>query len=249
MIHSKKTVHASHPSTHAPKASSAEAPSASVEAAATPPASLSFADRVTRAVAAIQEAQTLLNLDGMMPSATAVKHSVKFKKGGEPVVQALASLSSTYGVEVPSRPTADMTASLELATQLEPARAAIGLLSSVVDGAYSASRSSSWTTATSLYSMLKKGGQREPKLAAAIAPLQEYFAYRHPLVAEQHPKRSPTAKVEKAQAAAQKKIAKLQAQLAKLQAAVPPATEPTTPTPTTAPAPVPAAGPTNGAPH
>jgi hypothetical protein len=218
-------------STHKP-ASPAATPAA---VAATPPepaapspapAPASFAARVSAAVEAITQAKTLLGLDTSM-SSTQIQRSVKFRKGGEPFIPTLADLSARYGVEVPSRPTADMTASLAKATQLAPARAALGELSKMVDDAYFESRSDTWATATSLYSMLKKGATRQPTLSAALQPLQEYFANRHPSVVAAHPKRSPTKAVDREQAKVAKKIAKLQGQLAALQATTSSATAPT----------------------
>jgi hypothetical protein len=179
----------------------------------------SFAARVLAAVALMQQAKDLLNL-GDPSTATEVSRAVKFRKGGEQHVPVLAGLSRRYGVEVPSRPTADMTAQLEMATELEPARAMITELSTVVDGAYFNARSASWTTAISLYSMLKQGGRREPTLATALSPLQAFFAYRHRSVAEKTPKPSATEKAaDKAQQRVQARIDKLQAQLERLQTA------------------------------
>jgi hypothetical protein len=252
MTNSKKASHKqSHPVTNGAQQQSA--PAVSSATAATPTASTpasaptSFADRVTAAVAAIAQARSLLGLDGDVLSRTEISRAVKFKKGGEQFIPTLANLSAQYGVEVPSRPTADMTASMQRATELEPARAAISALSTIVDGAYFNSRSGTWATATSLYSMLKKGSKRDPKLAAALSPLQEYFASRHPTAVAAHPKNPVAKKATKAQAKLQQKIAKLQAQVEKLQSASPPTTEPAAaPQPQAAP---PAPAPQGGAAH
>jgi hypothetical protein len=253
---SKKSVHTASPATVATTSNAPPAIVAGVptpQTTASPPAPLSFADRVTAAVSAIAQAKSLLSLPDPA-SVTEVKHAVKFKKGGEQYVPTLAVLSARYGVEVPSRPTSDMTAQLEQATQLEPARAAIGELASIVEGAYFSSRSETWTTATSLYSMLKKGGAREPKLAAALTPMTGYFANRHPSVTDAKVKTAPVKAADKAQVKVQKRISKLQAQLLQLQNAQAPSQAPSAgeasppgtvaPTPTTeasAPAPVVAA--------
>jgi hypothetical protein len=223
-----KSVHAA-PAAKQPAPTQPEAPPQATTAPSAPapvspspsPAPQSFAARVAAAVEAITNAKSALGLDTVL-SPTQIKRAVKFKKGGEQHVPTLAGLSAKYGVEVPSRPTADMTTSLEKATQLEPARAAIGELSKIVDDAYFDARSDTWTTATSLYSMLKKGSIREPGLASALQPLQEYFAHRHPLVAAEHPKRSPAKAVDKQQQKVHRRIARLQTQLAQLQAVVPP---------------------------
>jgi hypothetical protein len=169
-----------------------------------PPGSLSLAARVANAVTALQAVQEQLALETVPLSVTTIKRSAKFRKGGEAHVPTLASLSGSYGLEVPTRPTAAMTASLQQATDLEPLRVQIGTLSKSVDDTYFGSRSDAWTTATTLYSMLKKAGKREPTLLSALVPVSEFFAYRHPLVAANHPKRpkaKAALKAQKAQAA------------------------------------------------
>jgi hypothetical protein len=77
-----------------------------------PPTPTSLAARVTSAVALIEQAKALLDL-GEPSSVEQVRRSVKFKKGGEQHVPTLALLSARFGVEVPSRPTADMKAQLQ----------------------------------------------------------------------------------------------------------------------------------------
>ena len=197
------------------------------------------------AVAAISQARTLLDLPDPS-SVTEMKRSTKLKKGGETQVPKLVSLGTTYNVSVPSRPTATMIEQLAHATQLEPAKAAIEELALIVNGSYFNSRSETWATATSLYSMLKKGSTREPKLAAALGPMQEYFAYRHPSVAKAKPT-AATKAATKAQLRVQKQIEKLQGQLVKLQSIQSQAEEAPTPeaAPPAQPAPAPAVAPTH----
>jgi hypothetical protein len=240
--HASSSVHASKShATHKPVTEPETAALTSAATATPVTKSVTKADtlaaRVARAVEAIESAKSALGLGETALSPSQIQRSLKFKKGGEQYVPQLAALSTKYGVEVPSRPTADMTSSLQTAQDLEPVRTAIGELTAIVNGAYTTARSETWVTATSLYSMMKKGGEREPKLGAALQSLQDFFANRHPTVRAEHPKRSPTKQVDKAQAKAQKQIAKLQQQLAQLQAAV---TAPETTTAST-PAPAPAA--------
>jgi hypothetical protein len=201
-------------------ASPATSPATSVSTAPPSPAPPSFTARIAAAVDHITQAKALLGFDSGM-SAAEIRRAVKFRKGGEQHLPTLAGLSAKYGVEVPARPTADMTAALERATQLDPARTAIGELSKIVDDAYFGSRSESWTTATALYSMLKRGSASDPGLASALSPLQDYFARRHPLVAAEHPKRAPEKALTKEQQKVAKRVAKLQTQIAKLQAVAP----------------------------
>ena len=41
-------------------------------------------------------------------------------------------------------------------------------------------RSEAWATAPTLYQMLKKASVRHPALKADLAPLEQFFNYRHP---------------------------------------------------------------------
>jgi hypothetical protein len=41
-----------------------------------------------------------------------------------------------------------------------------------------------WGTATALYSLLKRASRADPRLAAQLAPMVEFFAFRHPAVKE-----------------------------------------------------------------
>jgi hypothetical protein len=220
---------------------------ASVGAAPSPTASL--ASRVAYAVSLLTEVNKVLALDDASAlSSTDVKRAVKFRKGGENVISELASLSEEFGLEVPTRPTADMTASLQNATDLRPLRIVLAKLTNKVDGSYMTDRSAAWTTATMLYSMMKRVSRSEPELAAGIASLQEFFSYRHPTVAAAHPKRSLDKPVTKAQQKAQARADKLKAQLAKLEAVLPGASPAAPSTASDAPAPpAPAAAP--AAPH
>ena len=228
-------------------ASQPAASPASVGIAPAPGSSL--ASRVAYAVSLLGEVTTVLALDSE-PSLSKddIKRAVKFRKGGETVVPDLASLSASFGLEVPTRPTAEMTANLESASALMPLRVSLAQLTKQVDDVYNSDRSAVWTTATMLYSMMKRIARNEPKLAASLAPLQQFFSYRHSSVAAAHPKRALEKPVTKAQQKAQARAEKLKAQLAKLQAVLPGATPAAPPTASGASAaPAPAAAP--AAPH
>jgi len=193
----------SHPSSIVLASASAVA---SPEATSSAPAvATPLAARVAQALALLKMASDALAIETTPLSGLAVKRAVKFRKGGEQHVPTLASLSARYQLQVPSRPTAAMVQSLQEATDVEPVRVAIGELAKAVDDFYFSARSDSWTTATTLYGVLKKAGVREPNLQAAMAPMVEFFSYRHPSVAEDakakaaedaKAKAEPTAKTE-----------------------------------------------------
>jgi hypothetical protein len=207
---------------------SSEAPAGG--APAVPPAP-SLAARVAKAVALIQEAAQTLALGDVALSNQELKRALKFKKGGEQQLPKLAQLSARYGVEVPARPTAAMMASLDQATEVEPARTAIEELGKVLDDFYFGSRSDAWATATTLYGMLKKASRRQATLAAAMVPLQEFFAHRRAANPSGLPKNSAAKAAAKQAAKVQKRIEKLQGEIAGLQAVQAKAAGPGTATP------------------
>jgi poly-gamma-glutamate capsule biosynthesis protein CapA/YwtB (metallophosphatase superfamily) len=103
----------------------------------------------------------------------------KARKGMERVIPKLASLSVTHGVSVPKQSTSDMTSNLELANQLEPIQQKLMRALTLVGNHIGNARGASWGTATTLYGMLKKAAHRDPEIRTDVAPLQEFFAYRH----------------------------------------------------------------------
>jgi hypothetical protein len=166
--------------------------------------------RVTGALALVNQATATLAVTATALTAAQVKASTKFRKGGETQIPLLANLSASYGVEVPSRPTADMEAHLAEATALAPLLLVVSRLLAVLESATFQARSEAWATATTLYQMLRKASVRQPALKAELAPLKEFFAYRHPLVTET----APATQVQLAkEATRQRNVAKKQKRL------------------------------------
>jgi hypothetical protein len=159
---------------------------------------------VTGALALLDQAIAALALP--QPQVLTVKQrkaATRSRKGMEKVIPTLANLSSEHGVSVPKQPTSDMTSNLALVTQLESVQqkltGALTLVGNTVDSA----RSSSWTTATTLYGMLQKVAHRDSQLKSQLAPVKEFFAYRTPEARSNHPKQ----KGKKAALAAEKDAA------------------------------------------
>jgi hypothetical protein len=197
--------------------------------------------RVNGAVALVKQAMVMLALTSPPLSAAQVKAATKFRKGGEAQIPTLAELSTTYGVEVPSRPTADMETNLAQAQLLAPLLALVVRFLATLESASFEVRSQAWATATTLYQMLRKASVREPTLKADLAPLEEFFAYRHPLVIETAPEtEAKLAKAAKRQANAAKKLQRLQSAVAAKGGSVvsdaPVASEATATTPVATPA-------------
>jgi hypothetical protein len=204
----KSEVVASAAATPEPVAAASPPPAA----AAAPAASEPLQARVTGAIALVKQAMVMLAIAASPLSGKQVMGSTKFRKGGEAQIPALAEMSGTYGVEVPSRPTADMEANLAQAEALAPLLVLVARFLTILESATFEGRSEAWATATTLYTMLKKASVREPALKEELAPLQEFFSYRHPLVKETAPQTQAKnlAKETKRQQNAAKKLQRLQ---------------------------------------
>jgi hypothetical protein len=140
-----------------------------------PPATLSLAARVAAATQLVQQAMATLALVPVNLSAKQVKFATKFVNGGEDHLGTLASLSAKYRVEVPTRPTAVMTSAFADAKTLEPLQLDVQAFSKLLEDSIFQGRSETWTTATTLYSMLGKASAREPTLKKALAPTAQFF--------------------------------------------------------------------------
>jgi hypothetical protein len=150
-----------------------------------------LADRVTYAVALLQEASDVLALTAPALTAAQRKGMGKLRKGGEKFIPEIAQIAQTWNVQIRTQPTAAMTSAIQLATTLTPLIGLmVGFLREVQDVGFEA-ESESWLTATALYSVLKRMSKKDPKLKAQLAPMAEFFAYRHPVVAKAAAEKKP----------------------------------------------------------
>jgi hypothetical protein len=116
------------------------------------------------------------------------KAATRSRKGMEKVVPTLANLSNEHGVSVPKQSTSQMSSNLELVAQLEAVQQKMVGALALVGNAADVARSSSWTTASTLYGMLQKVAYRDPQLKSQLAPVKEFFAYRTAAAKKAHPK-------------------------------------------------------------
>jgi hypothetical protein len=143
---------------------------------------------VAQAVALIDQVIAALALTPSTLTAKQKKEATRSRKGMEKVVPTLASLSVEHGVNVPKQPTSVMTSNLELVTKLTSVQTKLVSLETLVSNAIDGARSESWNTATTLYGMLQKAAHRDAGIKSQLAPVTEFFAYRHPSVRKEHPK-------------------------------------------------------------
>ncbi len=151
-----------------------------------------LADRVAHGVALIQEAIDLLALKAPALTAAQRKGMNKLRKGGDKWIPEIAQIAQTWEVQLRTQPTAAMTSAIALATTLQPIIGLlVGFLQETQDVGFQA-ESESWSTAVALYSVLKRMSKKDPKLKAQLAPMTEFFAYRHPVVAAAAAAAKPT---------------------------------------------------------
>jgi hypothetical protein len=140
----------------------------------------SLAARVSQAMALIQQAVATLDLNAPALTAQQRKRMSKLRKGGEKFIPQLAQMAQTWSVQIRTQPTAAMTSAMQTANDLQPLiQVLTGFLQEVQDTSFQA-EGDSWSTASALYSVLKRMSRKDPKLSAQLAPAAEYFAFRRP---------------------------------------------------------------------
>ncbi len=99
----------------------------------------------------------------------------KLRKGGEKYVPQLANLAGQWGISVRTQPTGDMVTNAQTVTALQPLLSALlGWVQEIQD-VTAVANGDTWTTASTLYSLLKRMSVKDPKLAAQIAPVAQFF--------------------------------------------------------------------------
>ena len=79
-------------------------------------------------------------------------------------------MAGQWGVSVRTQPTAAMVADMQTVTALQPLLTALmGWIQEIQD-VTAVANGDAWTTASTLYSLLKRMSAKDPKLAAQIAP-------------------------------------------------------------------------------
>jgi hypothetical protein len=107
-----------------------------------------------------------------------IQRSVKLRKGGAPIVQAVAAMSDKFGLVVPSLSTATMV------DQINQAEALIALHKELVSATKHVAdviflaQSKSWNGATTHYSVLRRLARTDGEVAKTLLPVVQFFAAR-----------------------------------------------------------------------
>jgi hypothetical protein len=148
-----------------------------------------FLGLVSQGTALLTQARKLFPATVTNPLAR--KRSNKFRKGAESAIPKIAAIARQFGVSLSQAPIDEMLVSFTEAQTLLPLEAQAAGLQKVLSDQIFFSQAKAWATATKLYSILRRlahGAHGDAELAALVAPLEQFFAYRHPRVRADHPK-------------------------------------------------------------
>jgi hypothetical protein len=143
-----------------------------------------LADRVTQAIAYIRMAVAILALNAPALTTKQRKALQRIRKGGDKFIPQITDLAQQWSVQIRTQPIDAMTSAVALATALQPLLPVLAGFVQEVQDTDAQAQGTSWSTATALYSVLKRMSRKDPKLAAQLAPVAEFFAYRRPVTAE-----------------------------------------------------------------
>ena len=141
-----------------------------------------LASRVSQAIGYFKMGIALLALTPPPLTPADRKRMAKLRKGGDKLIPQIAQIAQTWEVKLRTQPTEAMTSGLQMAADLSPLVTLLtGFLQEVQDTGGKAA-GDSWATASALYAVLKRMSHKDPTLKTQLAPVTEFFAYRHPVV-------------------------------------------------------------------
>jgi len=146
-----------------------------------PDPNVALAALVQQAVAQLVAIQSSLGDDPTL-TATQKRHAVRMRKGGEPVLATIANLATQYGLESPTMQTVPMLQQAGKASALLPLVNGLVTLSQRVNDLVFAAQSSAWDGGIKFYTLLHRLAPSNTLLAAALQPVTQFFAYRHPTI-------------------------------------------------------------------
>jgi hypothetical protein len=132
--------------------------------------------QIAKALEAIREARKVLEPFVISLSSEERKRLVRFRPGGEMVVDKVAALASERNVSIPGISVQAMQADLELARALAPIANELEKLTAEVDDTVQEAEAECWWAATAFYSTLARTQAADRKLEAELKPVVDFFA-------------------------------------------------------------------------
>ena len=144
--------------------------------------SVTLAKHVEESIKLLDKVATLVTVSESALTPLERKHSTKLKLGGETVVPVLAALADRFEVSIGGFPVSTMTEKMQLVQTLLPLLERAELLQTQLHDAVLHANAQAWDTATVLYSTLRRISRKDANVKATLAPVEEFFARRHPSV-------------------------------------------------------------------
>jgi hypothetical protein len=167
-------------------------------------------------------------------SAEDKRRSLKPRKGFERIVEEVGALAKENGLDSPGLHSDAMLGQVEEARLLAPLETALEKALSRVSAARFAASANAWSSGLQFYALLQRRSLTSEELATRLAPIEDFFSYRHKSVLEGKPTKLET-RAKKQLAAAERLMSRVKPR------AGAPQEEPVHAEPTASPAPPPVA--------
>lgn len=133
---------------------------------------------------AIQLVTQIATIVGPAPALTAIdkQRATKVRKGADKIVPMIVSAVKHFGIQVPSRPVDAITTELAKAAALVPLQQRLALALKQVEDNLMLASSEAFASASAYYVILRRLAKHDGEVAKVIAPVEAFFATRHPLV-------------------------------------------------------------------
>jgi hypothetical protein len=115
------------------------------------------------------------------------KRTLKFRPGGERIVELMVAIATRYGVKLPGVSVEGLAADHALSKGLEPVRDAAESVYQLLDDTVLEAQSESWFSTTAFYSALSRMVDAFPDIKGAIDEAAIFFARKRSRTAEVKP--------------------------------------------------------------
>jgi hypothetical protein len=120
------------------------------------------------------------------------RRSVRMRKGGERVVGVIGGLVKIYGLDSKGLHSDTMVEAMSTASELAPIEATLTRLLARVSNARFQAHSTAYDTMLQFYALLQRRALNDGQVAESIAPIEEFFSYRHNAVLANKPTKAQT---------------------------------------------------------
>jgi hypothetical protein len=134
-----------------------------------------FVKRVEESLKLLEKAVIILGDEPAM-TVTERRRSLKLRKGGEKFIPTIVALCTRHGLRLPAYPLDVMTMQMDEASSLVPLQKQAHELLARIEGAIARRHAGGWTTATMMYSMLRRLGNNDGTVAETLSPMEAFFA-------------------------------------------------------------------------